>query len=581
MQTRSIIHFFWQHIKPYKWLYLIMLMAPIVTAFYPFAYNYAIKLFLDTMTSNKTITYSAITFPIVLFIVSQLMLDIAWRISNIAEWKAEPYVRRSILLKSYDYVQHHSYIFFQNNFTGAISSKLKGLLDGYDKFWAEMHHGLLLKVFASIVNLSALALVNLKLGLFIFFWCVVYIPLMYKLSRRLNILSFNETQSRHALIGQISDKITNILSLFAFSARHRELSMLDKQVMRDFVPKQIRLYQYDFLMQLVGGILYIIMFTFILFYMIHLKMTGAVSIGEFAFVFGISIIVAQDIWQATVSLQDFSRAMGDLKSALSIISTPQEATDCQHATSLVIEKASIEFKNVTFSHDDGTALFSNLNLIIKPGEKVGLVGHSGAGKSTIVNLLLRYFEVNNGIIEIDGQDIAKITQDSLRQAIAVIPQDTLLFHRSLIENIRFGKPDVGDNEVMNVAKKAHIHDFIMELPEQYQTYVGERGVKLSGGQRQRIAIARAILKNAPILVLDEATSSLDSQTEQYIQDSLNFFIENQKKTVIAIAHRLSTLKHMDRIIVLDKGNIVEEGTHDELINQNNSLYKQLWTLQAI
>lgn len=581
MKDKSIIQFFWQHIKPYKWLYLIMLSAPIISAFYPFAYNYAIKLFLDAMVNHKAITYGMITLPIALFLVTQFMLDFIWRISNIAEWKSEPYVRRSILLKSYDYVQHHSYAFFQNNFTGAISSKLKGLLDGYDKFWAEMHHGLLAKVFKSVVNLSALALVNLKLGLFVFCWSIVYIPVMYKLSKNLNKLSFEETESRHALIGQISDKVTNIISLFAFSARKRELALLDKQISTDFIPKQITVYKYDFVVQIVGGILYLTMYTFILFYMIHLRMAGAVSIGDFAFVFGITIVVAEDIWQATISLQDFARAMGDLKSALSVISVPQQAKDVEQAKPLVVNEPVIEFKEVNFSYDTGLAIFKNLNLTIKAGEKIGLVGHSGAGKSTLVNLLLRYFKVDNGTIEIDGQNIFEVTQDSLRQCIAIIPQDTLLFHRTLMENIRFGKPESSDEEVINAAKKAHVHDFIMRLPQQYQALVGERGIKLSGGQRQRIAIARAILKNAPILVLDEATSALDSQTEKQIQDSLNFFIEDRRKTVIAIAHRLSTLKHMDRIIVLDKGTIIEEGTHDSLINQSRSLYKQLWKLQEI
>ena len=581
MKNKSIIHFFWQHIKPYKWLYLVMLSAPFISAFYPFAYNYAIKLFLDAMADNKTITYSMITFPIVLFIVTQLMIDIVWRISNIAEWKAEPYVRRSILLQSYNYVQHHAFAFFQDNFTGAISSKIKGLLDGYDKFWAEMHHGLLAKILKSIVNLSALTIVSLKLGLFIFGWGVVYVPVMYMLSKKLNTLSFEETESRHALIGQISDKITNIISLFAFSSRKRELNMLDKQISTDFIPKQVKVYKYDFKVQLVGGLLYQVMFIFLLFYMIHLKMTGLISIGDFAFVFGIAIVVAEDIWQATVSLQDFSRAMGDLKSALSIISAPQQATDKNNAKPLHLKQAAIAFEQLDFSYGEGSDVFKNLNISIKPGEKVGLVGHSGAGKSTLVNLLLRYFEPTGGRIIIDGQPISEATQDSVRDNIAVIPQDTLLFHRPLMDNIRFGNPNASDEEVIAAAKKAHVHDFIMSLPGQYQTLVGERGIKLSGGQRQRIAIARAILKNAPILILDEATSALDSQTEKFIQDSLNFFIKDKGKTVIAIAHRLSTLKHMDRIIVLDQGRIVEEGHHDELIKKKESLYKQLWKLQEI
>ena len=208
-----------------------------------------------------------------------------------------------------------------------------------------------------------------------------------------------------------------------------------------------------------------------------------------------------------------------------------------------------------------------------------MVGHSGSGKSSMINLLLKYFKLRKGTIFIDGQNINNITQDSLRENIAIIPQDTLLFHRTLMENIRYGKPTATDEEVIEASKQAHLHEFITELPEKYHSCVGERGIKLSGGQRQRIAIARAILKDAPILILDEATSSLDSYTEKLIQDSINFLIKDKLKTVIAIAHRLSTLKGMDRIIVLDKGKIIEEGTHNELIQNNHSIYKKLWKLQ--
>lgn len=558
-----------------------MLFAPVASSFYPFAYNYAIKLFLDAMVEYETLSYQNILFPIGLFIATQFSLDLVWRISNVAEWKSEPYVRRSIILSSYDYVQHHSYKYFQDNFTGAISSKIKGILDGYDRFWEQMHHGLLPRIFKITVNVIALSFINIYIGLFLIGWCLIYIPTIYKLSKRLNKLVFNESECRHKIIGQISDKITNIISIFSFSAKKQEFNNLENTVSEDFIPKQIKVYKYDFMMQLIGGIMYTIMFFFILFYMLHLKMTGVVTVGDFAFVFGISLVIAEDIWQTTTSLQDFARAMGDFKSAFSIIYTPQENRDPPTAQSITLENPLIKFENVGFTYSEKNIIFDKLNLTIQPGEKIGLVGHSGAGKSSLINLLLKYFIPDHGAITIDGTNIQNITQDSLRNNIAVIPQDTLLFHRTILENIRFGKPSAHDEEIFDAAKKAHIHDFIMTLPEKYNTYVGERGIKLSGGQRQRVSIARAILKDAPILILDEATSSLDSHTESLIQDSLNFFIEDKKRTVIAIAHRLSTLKHMDRILVLDKGKIIQEGTHEQLINDPHSLYKMLWDYQEI
>jgi ATP-binding cassette subfamily B protein len=558
-----------------------MIAAPLIGSFYPLAYNYAIKIFLDRMAMQESLTYQNLLFPIVIFLAAQLTIEFVWRLSNLAEWKAEPYVRRSLLLKSYDYVQHHSYKFFQDNFTGAISSKLKGILDGYDKFWDELHHGALSKTFKILVGLCALSMVNFYLGLFIFLWGAAYLSIMYTLSKKLNLLSFHESESRHALIGQVADKITNITSLFSFASRQRELKILDQQIVQDFIPKQTNVYRYDFKIQIVGGIFYLLMFGFILFYMIYLKKNNLISIGDFAFVFGMVLGLAEDIWLVTISLQSFTRAMGDLKSALSVLRTPQDNLDGKDAIPLDIKIPSIEFKNVSFGYHGKKSVFKNLNLFIQPGEKIGLVGHSGAGKSSFVNLLLRYFQNDQGHILIDHQEIKTVTQDSLRENIAVIPQDTLLFHRTLMENIRYGNPKATDKQVIEASKKAHIHEFILGLPEQYNAYVGERGIKLSGGQRQRIAIARAILKDAPILILDEATSSLDSETEQLIQDSLHLLMKDKKKTVIAIAHRLSTLKHMDRIIVLDKGRIVEEGTHNKLIRQKKSLYRKLWELQEI
>jgi len=237
----------------------------------------------------------------------------------------------------------------------------------------------------------------------------------------------------------------------------------------------------------------------------------------------------------------------------------------------------IEFKNVSFIHDSEKQVFDNLNLSIKAGEKVGIVGSTGAGKSTLVNLLLKIYKPQVGSILIDGTDIAKIDTDSLRNLIAIIPQDVNLFHRKLIDNIRYGNLDASDSDVIEASTKAYADEFIADLPEGYETYVGERGAKLSGGQRQRIAISRAILKNAPILILDEATSALDSMTEKYIQLSIKELIKG--KTVLAIAHRLSTLKDMDRIVVVDNGRIVESGTHDELLAKPDSLYAKIWHTQ--
>ena len=271
-----------------------------------------------------------------------------------------------------------------------------------------------------------------------------------------------------------------------------------------------------------------------------------------------------------------------IRASYEFINEEYDIVDKENAKSLRKVKGNIEFQNISFAYNDKSeSVLNNFSLKIKAGEKIGLVGHSGAGKTTIIKSLIRYFDVRHGNILIDDKKITDVTQKSLRENISIIPQDITMFHRSILENLQIAKYKATKKEIANACKKAQIHDDILKMKDGYDSIVGERGIKVSGGQRQRIAIARAILKDAPILILDEATSSLDSKTEKLIQESLNLLIEDKSKTVIAIAHRLSTLKNMDRIIVMDKGKIIEEGTHDELLKNNKSLYKKLWELQEI
>jgi ATP-binding cassette subfamily B protein len=260
-----------------------------------------------------------------------------------------------------------------------------------------------------------------------------------------------------------------------------------------------------------------------------------------------------------------------------ILLTPHEIADTPTAKPIKIVNAGIEFKDVVFNYRETRSVLKKFNLVIKPGEKVALVGPSGAGKSTILKLLLRQHEVTGGEILIDGQGLTHVTLESLWKAISLVPQDPILFHRTLKENIRYGRPGASDKEVMEAAKKAHCHEFIKDFPEGYDTYVGERGVKLSGGERQRVAIARAILRDSPILVLDEATSSLDSESELLIQDALKVLMRG--KTVIVVAHRLSTIMNMDRIVVMEQGRVVTEGTHTQLLKDGGT-YARLWNIQA-
>ncbi len=301
------------------------------------------------------------------------------------------------------------------------------------------------------------------------------------------------------------------------------------------------------------------------------------SVGNFVFVQSLIFTISGLYNRVMMTFSDMFRRIGQIKDGLEMLSKPYHVVDIKSAKRLKLDTSDIEFRDMSYQYKENTALFKGFNLSIKQGEKVGLVGHSGAGKSTLVKILSRYYDVQGGEILIGSQNIAEVTQDSLREAIALIPQDPSLFNRTIMENIRYGNLKATDEEVYEAARKAFCHDFIMRLPNGYASKVGERGVMLSGGERQRIAISRAILKNAPILILDEATSALDSESEKFIQESLKTLMKG--KTVIAVAHRLSTLREMDKLVVLDKGQVVEEGSHSSLVRKRG-VYYNFYSMQT-
>jgi ATP-binding cassette subfamily B protein len=331
------------------------------------------------------------------------------------------------------------------------------------------------------------------------------------------------------------------------------------------------------LIYIVQGALIAAMIGFMGYFLVHLYLLGSLTVGDFALILGLSMEVGHITWFTMSQVDEFNMCVGKCNQSLASLIVKSSVQDKEEASILSVDKGEINFVDVKFHYKGTDPLFDNKSVKIEGGQKVGLVGYSGGGKTSFVNLILRLYNVTDGKILIDSQDIREVTQSSLHANIAMIPQDPSLFHRSLMDNIRYGRADASDAEVIEAAKKAHAHEFIDKLPLGYESLVGERGVKLSGGQRQRIAIARAILKNAPILILDEATSQLDSVTEKLIQDSLWTLM--QGKTTIVIAHRLSTLLQMDRILVFDQGKIVEEGAHRELITRSG-LYKTLWDAQS-
>jgi ATP-binding cassette subfamily B protein len=577
---KSIYDFLWPIIKPYRWWFVLMFQATLLTGFYFPMNNYAIKSIVDAFSEHDVLNYGQLIMPITVFILAQIGLDVSWRIHDIAAWHAEPYVHRAIILKSYDYIQQHSYSYFQNHPSGTIVSKLKGIVDGYETIFSSLCHVVGKSFLTVIICIFSLAFINTYVFLFMLFWGIIVSALTIPMSFKLKRLAEVTADNKHGIMGNLSDNILNIFSLFYFSKRQQELVKTRTQITTTYIPALIKIKKYWFWFSLMGSVMYWLMLISVFIFSIWLKQQNFITSGDFVFIIMISITVSFELWMFSAFMFDFMKEVGNFKAAFSILTIPHEKIDDADAKPLDIQSPSIEFKNLNFVYPDGKTVFKQLNLEIPAGQRVGIVGHSGAGKSTLVSLLLKNFLSTGGEILVDNTPLSQITCDSLRSQIALIPQDILLFHRTLGENIGYAKDDATLEEIRDAAKKAHIDDFIQSLPEGYNTLVGERGIKLSGGQRQRVAIARAILKNAPIIILDEATSSLDSTTEQEIQQSINDMLESSHTTVIAVAHRLSTIRHMDRIVVMDAGEIIEDGSFDYLMSIKDGYFKKLWETQV-
>jgi ATP-binding cassette subfamily B protein len=390
----------------------------------------------------------------------------------------------------------------------------------------------------------------------------VVVVTMFRLAAAGKPLHYDFADKTAAVDGEMIDVIGNMPVVRAFGGIAREHSRFDATLDRELGARQ-RSLRYLERLRLLHAVVTVILTTGLLVWAIMLWQRGAASAGEVVLVCTLGLSVLHATRDLAVALVDVTQHMARLSEALATLLVPHELCDVPGAAPLVRHGARVTFEDISFSYPDGHKIFSNFNLDIEPGQRLGLIGRSGSGKSTLFALVQRFYDVQGGHILIDGQDVSRVTQQSVRDAISVVPQDISLFHRSVMENIRYGRPDASDDEVMQAAIAAKCDQFIAALPEGLDTIVGERGVKLSGGQRQRIAIARAFLKDAPILMLDEATSALDIESEEAIREALVRLVRG--RTVIAIAHRLSTLRSSDRIVVLREGRIEQDGSPDKLI----------------
>ncbi|MFI5142239.1 MAG: ABC transporter ATP-binding protein, partial [Bacteroidia bacterium] len=413
-------------------------------------------------------------------------------------------------------------------------------------------------------------------GIILFVWAVGFIYFSYISAKKAEKLSKALSEAGTKMSGTISDSISNVMSTKLFSNIPHEMALVAENI-DNVVDCDRKLLRQNLHVSFVQGVGVTILTVAMLSALIYGRTQGWITAGDFALVLSLSGWFIMSIFNMGQEMQRFSKMVGICNQALSFIRVPHEIVDAPDAIPINITHGEIKFQNVSFQYLNNQPVFNHLNVTIRAGEKVGLVGYSGGGKSTFIKLMLRLMDIQSGNILIDNQDIKHVTKNSLRKQLGTIPQEPELYHRTIMENIRLARIDATDAEVIEAAEKAKCGEFISQLPLQYHALVGERGVKLSGGQKQRIAIARAFLKNAPVLLLDEATSSLDSITENYIQESLTEVMKN--KTTIVIAHRLSTLKDMDRILVFINGEIAEDGSLNDLLNLKGQFYK-LWQMQT-
>ena len=575
----KLLPFFWHFIKKQPVAFAVFFAAPCVQILEVTVIPYSLKLIIDATEQNidnREAIFEIITPALWLIGIAWCTLVASTRLQNWWQGYIIPRFESDIRMSVMSYLANHSHQYFSDKLSGKLAAKINDLPKSLESIRMILCWNIITTSSVALASLVIIYYIKPIFAFILLVWIIVHCIISYYFSPFINKASKNNAKDRSTLNGKIVDTISNITSVKLFARKTYELSYIAKSQDKECKSNKHLIIMLN-IFRLMMEIPAMLMLAFTIYFLVVNWRDDNISSGDFVFIFNVSFSIMDNLWHLGHATSDLFKEIGIAKQALSIIHAPHDICDKEDAYKLVVPKGKIEFQNVTFNYKKNDNIFTNESIVIEAGQKVGLVGFSGSGKTTFVNLILRFFDLSAGTIKIDDQSIAEVTQDSLRQNITVIPQDTSLFHRSLFENIRYGNIEASDDEIYEASKNAHCHEFIAPLPEGYESLVGERGIKLSGGQRQRIAIARALLKKAPILILDEATSALDSLTEKYIQESLQTLM--QGKTTIIIAHRLSTLSAMDRILVFDKGHIIEDGTHDQLIGQN-SRYKKLWKMQA-
>ncbi len=562
----------------YPWLFALIYVGSLMIEVVGVISPLFLKQFIDTIATGDT-SSTVVTALILILAGYAGVTFIGWigrRIQMLSVMNLEAKVMVDLYNKAFAYLIGHSNDFFTKNFAGTLQRRVSRYAQSFESVIDIFTFGFFSTGVFAIGVIIVLTQRNLYLGLGLLVWTVLFVWIQIAMTKWRQPLRIARSAEESAVTGVLSDSVSNQSTVSLFAANAHERSILSTSLQK-WYRATMKSWNADAWIMGVQGLLAIAIEIAILAGAVYLWKQGLLTVGDFVLIQVYILSLIDKVWGIGNSMRRLFSAFADANEMIEIFETPHAIKDTVDAKPLVIKKGEVCMSNVSFGFDDERTILTDFSLTLGAGEKVALVGPSGAGKSTVTKLLLRMYDVTSGSVRVDGQDISQVTQESLRANISFVPQEPILFHRSLRDNIRYGKPDASEEDIIDAAKKAHCHEFITLLAEGYDTHVGERGVKLSGGERQRVAIASAILKDAPILILDEATSALDSESESLIQDALRVLMEG--KTVMVIAHRLSTIMTMDRILVIEAGKIAAEGTHDELLNEVG-LYNKLWSIQA-
>lgn len=576
--TKATYSIYWKHLKRHRLLALLVAgcigLGSLLNLLPAFLY----REFFNIVTGDVSPLVAPQLFDILWKILGLYLLSwLVWRAGLFANTAMQVAVVRDLSQSCFHYVHGHAATFFHNTFVGSLVKKINKFGYAFERI-ADLiiFHWIRIVVDVTFI-LIVLFFKSWILGLILTGWIILMCSMNYFFS--LYKLKFDARRTRQdsLVTGLLADTVTNHSNIKLLSGTQREQKKFNQETSLLAALKGFA-WNLSEMFESVQVLITILLEFLIMSVAVHLWQKGQIVVGDFILIQTYILVLMRQLWDIGRYIRDYYEYLAEAEEMAEILTTPHEIQDVREATELSVSKGEIVFDRVDFAYNQTRDILGGFDLHIAAGERVALVGHSGAGKSTIIKLLLRDHDVTGGEIRIDDQSISQATRASLWASLSYVPQEPMLFHRSLIENIRYGRPDASDEEVFAAAKQARAHDFITEFPDGYETLVGERGVKLSGGERQRVAIARAILRNAPILILDEATSSLDSESELLIQEALDALMKN--KTVIVVAHRLSTIMKMDRILVIEDGKIVEEGDHEALLKKKNGFYKRLWNIQA-